>query len=222
MILVTGATGTVGTELVARLLGVGARVRVGLRSPQKGAALIEQGAEVVAFDFAQPQTYAPALAGVSKVFFLSPPSAFDSILETQFVAAMKAAQVQHVPARVLRLQFQALHHGIERNHVRRWPHRSQETVDDGQGQWQSDGEARTLAWPGFHIHTAAQGLDVALDHIHAHAAAGQVADLLGGGKAGLEDQVEDLLVRGVLAEDLIEHQSRSLLEALNPSAGVMN
>ena len=58
-----------------------------------------------------------------------------------------AAQVQHVPARVLRLQFQALHHGIERNHVRRWPHRSQETVDDGQGQWQPDGEARTLAWP---------------------------------------------------------------------------
>lgn len=96
MILVTGATGTVGTELVARLLGVGARVRVGLRSPQKGAALVEQGAEVVAFDFAQPQTYGPALAGVSKVFFLSPPSAFDSILETQFVAAMKAAQVQHV------------------------------------------------------------------------------------------------------------------------------
>jgi hypothetical protein len=41
--------------------------------------------------------------------------------------------------------------------------------------------------------------DVAPHHVHAHAAAGQVGHLLGGGQAGLEDQVEDLAVGKVVA-----------------------
>src|SRR5690606_18091617 len=44
----------------------------------------------------------------------------------------------------------------------------------------------------------AQGLDVPAHHVHAHAAAGQVGDLVGGGEAGLEDQVPDLGVGGVV------------------------
>ena len=41
------------------------------------------------------------------------------------------------------------------------------------------------------LHVAAELVDVALDHVHADAAAGHVADHVGGGEAGREDQVED-------------------------------
>ena len=46
----------------------------------------------------------------------------------------------------------------------------------------------------LHVDGAAQLVDVAAHHVHAHAAAGQVAHRVGGGKAGLEDQVDDLAV----------------------------
>ncbi|MCY1415636.1 hypothetical protein D9M71_311270 [compost metagenome] len=45
---------------------------------------------------------------------------------------------------------------------------------------------------------AAHGLDVAAYHVHAHTAPGHVADLLGGGEAGSEDQLPDLVVRHVV------------------------
>lgn len=68
MILVTGATGTVGTEVVKALEGRGARVRAGYRTrPQN----VPRGAEAVALDFDRPQTLAPALRGVETVFLLS-------------------------------------------------------------------------------------------------------------------------------------------------------
>ena len=45
---------------------------------------------------------------------------------------------------------------------------------------------------------AAELVDVALDHVHADAAAGDVADHVGGGEAGREDQVEDALLGQLL------------------------
>ena len=55
-----------------------------------------------------------------------------------------------------------------------------------------------MAGGAFQLHFATQRLDVAADHVHAHAATGQVGDRFGGGEAGLEDQVPDLRVGGVL------------------------
>ena len=51
------------------------------------------------------------------------------------------------------------------------------------------GAAARLA---VHADGAAQGIDLALDHVHAHAASRDIGDLLGGGEAGQEDQREDL------------------------------
>jgi uncharacterized protein YbjT (DUF2867 family) len=68
MILVTGASGTVGSEVVRALGERGARVRAGYRSrPQK----LPAGFESVALDYEQPETIRPALAGVETVFLLS-------------------------------------------------------------------------------------------------------------------------------------------------------
>ena len=68
MILVTGASGTVGSEVVKALGGSGAKVRAGYRTrPQN----IPKGVESVALDFDKAETIRPALLGVDTVFLLS-------------------------------------------------------------------------------------------------------------------------------------------------------
>jgi uncharacterized protein YbjT (DUF2867 family) len=68
MILVTGATGTVGTEVVKALAGRGTPFRAGYRSrPQN----VPAGVEAVQLDFDRPETLAPALRGVDTLFLLS-------------------------------------------------------------------------------------------------------------------------------------------------------
>lgn len=62
-ILVTGATGFIGSHLTERLLSSGSRVRILARSPEKAAHLAVLGAEVVGGDLTQPQTLAPACVG---------------------------------------------------------------------------------------------------------------------------------------------------------------
>src|SRR5690606_40308142 len=71
-------------------------------------------------------------------------------------------------------------------------------VEDGQGQRQADHHPGAAAGVALQLHLAAQGLDVPAHHVHAHAAARQVGDLVGGGEAGLEDQVPDLRVAGIV------------------------
>lgn len=66
MILVTGATGTIGRPLVDVLAGEGAKVRALTRDPQ--AAGLPAGVEVVAGDLSQPDTIAPLLEGVTSLF----------------------------------------------------------------------------------------------------------------------------------------------------------
>ena len=67
-ILVIGATGRVGSELVILLTRKGEAVRAATRNPAKALAKFQNTAEVVEFDYERPQTFAPALAGVDKVF----------------------------------------------------------------------------------------------------------------------------------------------------------
>ncbi|MGZ4148994.1 MAG: NAD(P)H-binding protein [Actinomycetota bacterium] len=69
MILVTGASGTIGFRLVPRLLEAGHPVRVSSRTPW----LLEgrwPAAEVAAVDVMRPDTLAPALRGVTTAFYL--------------------------------------------------------------------------------------------------------------------------------------------------------
>ncbi|MFJ9250529.1 NAD(P)H-binding protein [Streptomyces sp. NPDC101776] len=69
MILVTGATGTVGGEVV-RALPAGLRVRVMTRDPAKAAGMFP-GAETVAGDYADPPSLAGALHGVRTAFLVT-------------------------------------------------------------------------------------------------------------------------------------------------------
>jgi uncharacterized protein YbjT (DUF2867 family) len=66
MILVTGATGTIGRPLIDVLVSEGAEVRALTRNPQ--AAGLAAGVEVVEFDPARPEEIAPFLEGVTALF----------------------------------------------------------------------------------------------------------------------------------------------------------
>ncbi|ANP53016.1 uncharacterized protein YbjT (DUF2867 family) [Streptomyces griseochromogenes] len=95
MILVTGATGNVGSELVTRLAAEGVPVRAMTRSPEK--ASLPTGVEVVAGDFDKPETLPAALAGVERVFVVPPGYGADGpVQETTLVTAAREAGVTHL------------------------------------------------------------------------------------------------------------------------------
>ncbi|MFG2986805.1 SDR family oxidoreductase [Streptomyces sp. NPDC048258] len=95
MILVTGATGNVGSELVVQLAAAGIPVRAMTRSPEK--ADFPAGVEVVAGDFDKPETLPAALAGVERVFVVPPGYGPEGpVQETTLVAAAREAGVKHL------------------------------------------------------------------------------------------------------------------------------
>ncbi len=69
-ILVTGATGNVGGQVVSQLLNAGAAVRAFVRDPD--AACLPAGVEVVKGDLSEPKTLEAALEGVASVFLMWP------------------------------------------------------------------------------------------------------------------------------------------------------
>jgi len=71
MILVVGATGTNGRELVGRLAAAGQPVRAMVRNPQKAEGLRGPTVEVVAGDLDDPASLDAALTGVDRAFFVA-------------------------------------------------------------------------------------------------------------------------------------------------------
>ncbi|MFI6906910.1 NAD(P)H-binding protein [Nonomuraea sp. NPDC050394] len=67
--LITGATGTVGRNVVAELLEAGHQVRALTRNPEKAG--LPEGVEVVAGDLAQPETLDAAFDGVTAVHLIN-------------------------------------------------------------------------------------------------------------------------------------------------------
>jgi uncharacterized protein YbjT (DUF2867 family) len=84
MILVTGASGTVGSEVVKALSGKGIKVRAGYRTRAQN---IPSGVEAVALDYDDGETVDAALMGVETVFLLSTMVAHERIVVD---AAMRA------------------------------------------------------------------------------------------------------------------------------------
>jgi uncharacterized protein YbjT (DUF2867 family) len=92
-ILVTGARGAVGAALTQILAAQGQQVRAaGRRRPvfPEGAGDIEP----VLLDFSDPETFAPALAGVDRVFLSYPMGLGDSEPVERFLQNVKAANVR--------------------------------------------------------------------------------------------------------------------------------
>ena len=73
-ILVTGATGNVGSLLIPDLIAMGADVRALVRDESKAQGLIDAGVEVIIGDLDKPDTLDAAFRGVDKVFLITPPN----------------------------------------------------------------------------------------------------------------------------------------------------
>ncbi len=95
MILVTGATGTVGSEVVRRLLAARQPVRA-LARPGSAAPKLSNGAEVAVGDAGRPETLDAALRGVERMYLLLPMTPPLRQWDAAIIAAAQRAGVAHV------------------------------------------------------------------------------------------------------------------------------
>ncbi|MDZ7780963.1 MAG: NmrA family NAD(P)-binding protein [Gemmatimonadota bacterium] len=77
-ILVTGATGIVGSELVGLLVDEGVEVKAGTRNPALARDLFDPEVEVVELDYRQPATFDAAVEWADRVFLQPPPFSSDA------------------------------------------------------------------------------------------------------------------------------------------------
>lgn len=93
--LVLGATGTVGSALVAALGQRGLAARAATRDP--AAASFPAGITPVRFDYADRASVRSALTGVDRMFVLAPPGLHDQVAHwTRLFADAREAGVAHV------------------------------------------------------------------------------------------------------------------------------
>ena len=112
-VLVTGATGTVSTALLAELKGKpGMRLRALVHDAGKAAALVEEGYDVAVGDLEEPETLEDAFEGVDILWLLTPASALEPSLGSNAVDAARKAKVKHI---VRNSAIKAAHDAPNRN-----------------------------------------------------------------------------------------------------------
>ena len=94
-ILVTGATGSIGSEVVRALQERDSRIRVLVRNPAHVAHLPDS-IERVQGDLADPQTIEAALDGVSAALYVSPHSSDEVTLAENFISACETRGIRLV------------------------------------------------------------------------------------------------------------------------------
>jgi len=95
VILITGATGNNGQELIRQLTAMGHRVRALVRKPAE-AAKLGGNIEVAPGDFDLPETLESALQGVEKAFLLTPVAEHFVQWQKDFIEAAQRAKIKHL------------------------------------------------------------------------------------------------------------------------------
>src|SRR5947208_322215 len=96
MLLVTGATGTTGMEVLRALKDRGVAARALVRDETKAHHLRDLGFEPVTGDLGDPRTLGPVLEGVERAYLVSPTGPMQSELEQAFIESAKEAGVRHI------------------------------------------------------------------------------------------------------------------------------
>ena len=95
MILVTSATGTVGSEIVKQLKAQGLAVTAASRNPAKAGS--DLGVPAVAWHWDQPRSFGEALSGVHTLFLGTPPGTTEELAwGLSAVEAAKASGVKKI------------------------------------------------------------------------------------------------------------------------------
>jgi len=95
MILVTGATGKVGSQLIEQLAAAGEPVRALVRDPEKAARMLPADVELARGDLDEIGAILGALDDVDRLFLLSPPLENMLQLERNVIAAA-TDNVEHI------------------------------------------------------------------------------------------------------------------------------
>jgi uncharacterized protein YbjT (DUF2867 family) len=117
MILITGATGNIGRELVPFLLETRQPVRVLVRDERKVAHL-DRCVERVVGDFEKPETLIPAVKGVERIFLVT----YEMRQDIHMLEAAKGAGVKHI---VKLSTLEATDHKIQ---VGKWHYEREELI----------------------------------------------------------------------------------------------
>ena len=97
MILVTGATGLNGKELLRVLSASGVAVRALVRNPARAEAIAAlPNVEIVQGDMAHPETLAAGLRGVNRAMLISSSDPMMLDVQTNFIDAARKAGVKHI------------------------------------------------------------------------------------------------------------------------------
>ena len=188
MILISGATGTSGQQIVQETLTRGAPIRVLVRDTAKAAVQLGDEVEIARGDFSDPMSVEAAMEGVDRTLLLSPPS--NQLIETEksFVDAAKRSGVKHI------VKFSAMGAAPDSTEgFCRWHGISEAYI-------KQSGLAWTMLRPPFFM----QNLLGLASMIHA----GTVYQPAGDGKAGFVD-VRDIasVAASALSEDGHENKS---------------
>jgi uncharacterized protein YbjT (DUF2867 family) len=179
-ILVTGATGTIGSRVLDELADRNVTVRAALRDPERGRATLPEGVEWAEFDFERPETWGTAFEDVDAMFLMRPPAISrvgDSI--TPAIDAAERVGVEHV------VVLSVL--GAEKNPI--LPHRKIEKhVLDTDLDW-------TFLRPSFFMQNLAQ------THREEIVDRGEIAVPAGSGETSFVDAAD---IAAVAAETLAE------------------
>jgi uncharacterized protein YbjT (DUF2867 family) len=109
-ILVTGAPGNVGTEVVRGLQAAGASFRVAAWNVENARKVFGADSDIVHFDFLDPATFGPTFSGIEQMFLVRPPALAN--VQRDIAPAIRAA----VQAGVKHIVFLSLQ-GVEKNRV---------------------------------------------------------------------------------------------------------
>lgn len=95
-VLVTGATGRAGTEMVRRLAAAGVRVRAASHFPDREALTRTEAVDYIEVDFSRPETLETAFRGIDKAVLITPEDAAMVRMTTHLLEAAAAAEVRHI------------------------------------------------------------------------------------------------------------------------------
>ncbi len=95
MILITGASGNVGSEVLKQATAAGLELRAAYQSSTK-ANRAPAGVETVLVDFEKPESVSAALRGVDTLFLVGPPSRNLPALEANVIDAVKKYGVRRL------------------------------------------------------------------------------------------------------------------------------
>jgi len=95
MILITGASGNVGSEVLKQAAAAKLSIRAAYLSPDKAKGA-PAGVETVLMDYAKPDSIRAALRGSEKVFLVGPPAPNVAELEGGLVNEAKKLGVKHI------------------------------------------------------------------------------------------------------------------------------